>query len=97
MNRQAKRSLERILPRLKGRFAEADSAVWDPFQARLEANFERLFDLLLHLYGNQYDFFYHLETILETAARMWLARPAEQLSPRHCYNRSGRPTKPTRP
>ncbi len=76
MNRKAKISLERILPRLEDRFAETAPADWRPFRARLEANFERLFDLLLHLYGGQYDFFYHLETILETAARMWLARPA---------------------
>jgi len=77
MHRQAKTSLERILPRLRDRFATARPADWEPFQARLEANFENLFDLLLHLYGGQYDFFYHLETILETAARMWLSRPAE--------------------
>jgi amylosucrase len=77
MNRRAKISLERILPRLKTRFAGVVSADWEPFQTRLEANFGNLFDLLLHLYGGQYDFFYHLETILETAARMWLARPAE--------------------
>ena len=77
MNRQAKLPLERLLPRLKARFAQADPAVWAPFQTRLEANFEALFDLLLHLYGGQYDFFYHLESILETAASMWLARPAE--------------------
>jgi len=77
MNRQARRSLDRILPRLKSSFAEAAPAVWEPFQTRLKANFETLFDLLLHLYGGQYDFFYHLESILETTARMWLARPAE--------------------
>lgn len=77
MHRQARISLERIRPRLRTCFSDADLAVWEPFQARLEANFENLFDLLLHLYGRQYDFFYHLETILETAARMWLARPAE--------------------
>jgi amylosucrase len=77
MNREAKRSLERILPRLKSRFVEAPADVWRTFQGRLEANFENLFDLLLHLYGQQYDFFYHLETMLETAARMWLARPDE--------------------
>ena len=77
MSRQAKLSLERILPRLKSSFAEAAPATWEPFERRLEANFQALFDLLLHLYGQQYDFFYHLERILETAARMWLARPAE--------------------
>jgi amylosucrase len=77
MNRKARLSLERILPRLKAGFANADRADWETYRARLEANFEHLFDLLLHLYGQQYDFFFHLETILETAARLWLARPAE--------------------
>jgi amylosucrase len=77
MNRQATRSLIRILPRLRERFSEMDAALWAAFHTRLEANFENLFELLLHLYGDQYDFFFHLESILETAARMWLARPAE--------------------
>ncbi|MFN2226609.1 MAG: alpha-amylase family glycosyl hydrolase, partial [Anaerolineae bacterium] len=77
MQREAKRSLERLLPRLRATFVGADPAAWQPFESRLEANFEDLFDLLLHLYGDRYDFFYHLETILETAARMWLDRPAE--------------------
>ena len=85
MNREAKRSLERILPRLEARFGKARPPgaeapgpdAWGPFRERLETNFECLFDLLLHLYGGQYDFFYHLETILETAARMWLDRPAD--------------------
>lgn len=77
MNHRAQLSLERILPRLDARFSDAAPEDWRPFQTRLEANFQRLFDLLLHLYGQQYDFFYHLENILETAARMWLARPPE--------------------
>ena len=77
MDREARRSLDRILPRLRGCFAGADPADWEPFETRLEANFPRLFGLLRQLYGGQYDFFYHLESILETAARMWLARPAE--------------------
>jgi amylosucrase len=77
MNREAKRSLERLLPRLEASFAGADAPAWKLFQGRVEANFENLFDLLLHLYGGQYDFFYHLEAILQTAARMWLDRPAE--------------------
>jgi amylosucrase len=64
------------LPRLKDCFA-GDLPAWEPFRERLQANFETLFDLLLHLYGGQYDFFYHLESILETAARAWLARPGE--------------------
>ena len=77
MNQQAQLSLDRILLRMQERFSGIDSADWDPFQTRLEANFERLFLLLKHLYGQQYDFFFHLEAILEMAARIWLARPTE--------------------
>ncbi len=29
------------------------------------------------LYGHQYDFFYHLESIVASATEMWLARPSE--------------------
>jgi amylosucrase len=77
IDKEAKRSLERILPRLRTTFGGTDPALWEPFEARLIAHFERLFGLLLHLYGKRYDFFYHLERILEAAARMWLARSAE--------------------
>jgi len=77
IKKQAEISLTRLLPRLKAPFADAGPAAWDTFKARLTQNFENLFGLLLHLYGSRYDFFYHLESILETAARMWLARPAE--------------------
>ncbi|MGQ9839101.1 MAG: alpha-amylase family glycosyl hydrolase [Anaerolineae bacterium] len=74
---QAKISLARLLPRLEARCAGADPAAWTAFTGRLKAHFPRLFRLLLHLYGARYDFFYWLEQILETAARMWLARPAD--------------------
>jgi glycosidase len=47
------------------------------FTARLQANFARLFHLLLPLYGGQYDFFYHLETLLYTLADAWISRPTE--------------------
>ncbi len=77
MDREAKRSLERILPRLRTTFDGTESVLWEPFEVRLEAQFENLFELLLNLYGKRYDFFYHLEQIVETAARMWLDRPAE--------------------
>jgi amylosucrase len=77
LERQAETSLARILPRLKARFAGVDPAAWDPFATRLREHFPRLFRLLLHLYGSHYDFFYHLEQILQTAAELWLARPPE--------------------
>ena len=76
MDREAQRSLDRTLPRLRGRFSEVASAEWEIFEARLSERFESLFNVLLQLYGSRYDFFYHLEAILETAVRMWLDRPA---------------------
>jgi amylosucrase len=76
-NQQTARSLERLLPRLDARFAaQVDPADWAAFKARLERHFPALFKLLLHLYGSHYDFFYHLEEILASAAAAWLARPA---------------------
>ena len=75
MDREAQRSLDRILPRLRTRFPEVVPEEWKVFESRLRIHFESLFTVLLRLYGSRYDFFYHLEEILETAARMWLARP----------------------
>lgn len=77
LDQQAKLSLDRLLPRLEARFAGADASAWNAYVARLRVHFPRLFRLLLHLYGSRYDFFYHLERILESAASMWLARPAD--------------------
>eukprot|EP00913_Durusdinium_trenchii_P010937 g10266.t1 len=36
-----------------------------------------LFELFFQLYGSRYDFFYHVEQILMTAARAWAQRPGE--------------------
>jgi amylosucrase/maltose alpha-D-glucosyltransferase/alpha-amylase len=80
LEQQAELSLTRLLPRLEAQFCpeiEREPENWQAFVGRLRENFEPLFKLLFHLYGSQYDFFYHLEQILATAARMWLTRPAE--------------------
>jgi len=78
LERQTELTLARLLPRLSAQFApRADAQSWAVFTRRLEANFASLFRLLLQLYGQQYDFFYHLEDILATALRMWLARPPD--------------------
>ena len=74
---QARRSLDRLKPRLKSRFAKHWKAVpqdWNVFQARLDSNFPRLFELLVGLYGQQYDFFYHLEELLVSLAQSWIER-----------------------
>ena len=70
-------SLKRIMPRLEAQFANANRADWAAFRTRLDANFGNLFSLLVSLYGEQYDFFYHLESIVATAARLWLDRPKQ--------------------
>jgi len=77
IERQAKISLGRIAPRLEREFAaHVGTPAWDAFMRRLRAHFGDLFAALAPLYGAQYDFFYHLESVVATAARMWLARPA---------------------
>jgi amylosucrase len=77
LEHQAQLSLDRLLPRLRAGLASASPTDWQAFETRLTANFPTLFDLLVRIYGDQYDFFYHLECILATAAEMWLARPAD--------------------
>jgi amylosucrase len=74
--RQADTTKARLFPRIEAQFASA-SDEWVEFKVRLDRHFPQLFRLLLTLYGTHYDFYYHLESILSTAAQMWLDRPAE--------------------
>ena len=75
---QAGASLARLLPRLEARFASAIGADdWEGFVLRLRQHFPRLFSGLHRLYGTQYDFFFHLESILASAADAWIARPPQ--------------------
>lgn len=78
--RQTQTSLKRLLPRLEQRFSRSASKqpeAWEAFIRRLGENFPRLFDLYYRLYANRYDFFFHLEDLLFTLARMWLERPVD--------------------
>lgn len=77
--KESKVTLSRVLPRLESCvLAEVKKpAEWTGYVQRLQAHFPRLFKLLHQLYGQQYDFFYHVDSILETATRMWLARSDE--------------------
>jgi amylosucrase len=78
LDRQTQRTLDRLLPRLDGELrVQADAGDWQCFRQRLQLHFGTLFQLLFQLYGQQYDFFYHLEILLGTAARMWMDRPNE--------------------
>src|ERR1035437_3990899 len=74
------RTYQRLLPRLEVRFAAYASqnpSEWQAFLVRLQQQFPRLFDLLINLYGVQYDFFFYLEVLLYSLAEAWIARPSE--------------------
>jgi amylosucrase len=78
LDEQAASSLKRLLPRLDSRFRErVDDAEWHGYVARLRRHFPRLFAYLFALYGESYDFFYHLEAILASTTEMWIERPPD--------------------
>lgn len=80
MNMDAERTLRRLAPRLASTFfleIASDSDGWDHLLHRLDAHFEALFEPLCALYGNRFDFFYHLERFLNVAVRAWFERPAK--------------------
>ncbi|KPL73089.1 amylosucrase [Ornatilinea apprima] len=73
-------ALDRLRPRIEEQFkAERQRSPedWQAFNARLERHFETLFSLLLQLYANQHDFYFHLEKLLQSLAQSWFARPAD--------------------
>jgi len=74
---EAELSLQRLQPKLR-QFWDAEDAASEiqaEFEQRLHEHWAPLFCLLHELYGSRYDFFYHLEQILLTAARASLDRP----------------------
>lgn len=78
LKRESRRTLARLLPKLEQEFSGAVGApAWNQFTQRLSTHFPLLFRLLLGLYGQRYDFFYHLERTLALAAASWLARPED--------------------
>ncbi len=80
VEREAERTLNRLLPRLEKNLAgtiEADPAGWQEFETRLRRHFPALFRRYYALYSARYDFFFHLEDLLDTLAAAWLQRPAD--------------------
>jgi len=76
--RESRLTLARLLPRLHKAFPdEVGTAEWEAFEYRLDRHFPELFDLLWRIYGPSYDFFFHVEAILSTAAHSWLERDAD--------------------
>ena len=78
---EAKRSLNRIRPRILQKIDASDDSRFsrdqlvETIDARMAEHWERLFGLLHRLYGHHYDFFYYLENIALTAIDCWLNRP----------------------
>ena len=75
VEREAMKTLERLMPRLQPLMTHEPNK--EIFLTRLQYEFPRLFRLLHELYGQRYDFFYHLEQILMNAVEMFIKRPAE--------------------
>ncbi len=78
-DRAAARSLERFLPALRQRYqAEIDQAPldWAEFEARLSEHFPALFSILLDIYGDAFDFYYHLQQLVENLTASWVGRAA---------------------
>lgn len=73
LTQKTQQSLNRLIPRLQRQFDHPDQ--WAIFEKRLRSRFSTLFGLLLSLYGDQFDFFYHLESILLTAGKYFRERP----------------------
>lgn len=79
-NREAERTLKRILPRIEttlARLIKADSKGWREFSSRLQKHFVTLFNLYLELYSARYDFFFYLEDLITSLARAWFERPPD--------------------
>jgi amylosucrase len=76
---ESKKILERIIPRLEQSLKKeiAKEKNWSQFKLRLQKNFLQLFKLYAEVYGNQYDFFYHLEDLITSLAKAWLERPED--------------------
>lgn len=77
---EAQRALSRLLGRIEKEFSAqiaADPAAWQRLLERLQTHFPRLFGLYLRLYGQRYDFYFHLENLLHALAEAALSRPSD--------------------
>ena len=73
---EIQKTLERLLPALEPELAPLSSREQDTFRERLTRIFPELLPMLLRVYGDRFDFFYHLQSILRTAAEYYAVRPA---------------------
>jgi amylosucrase len=69
---ESQRSLNRIMSSIdRSQLSKTDMAV---FEARLNTEFPRLFELLFQLYGHRYDFYYYLQQLVDTLAQGYSQR-----------------------
>lgn len=89
LRQKADLTLQRLGPRLDAIWRDrrvADETRRE-FEMRIDEHWPALFELLYQLYGTRYDFFYHVEQILTTAANAWADRSDElRLSDQHRIN-----------
>ena len=80
IEREANRSLNRILPRVEEILKpeiKKDRPGWKQFSSRLYRNFPTLFALYADVYSDRYDFFFYLDDLILSVARLWFSRPRD--------------------
>src|SRR5215207_4348260 len=80
IEREAHRTFQRILPRVEEILKpeiEKDRLGWGQISSRLHRNFPTLFTLYADVYSDRYDFFFHLEDLILSIARLWFSRPQD--------------------
>ncbi len=77
---EADLTLKRLLPRVEQVWqqtgVETSDVIRIEFEERLRDYWRQLFSLLYELYGTRYDFYYHLENILQSLVQSWATRDA---------------------
>jgi glycosidase len=76
ISQEAQRSLKRLLPRVLPQLTR-EKVARATFLRRIDDNWEAIFRLLHGLYGSYYDFFYHLEMVLNTMVAFYNDRPKD--------------------
>lgn len=70
-------ALQRLGHRLRPTLAALPTEEQDLFLARLETQLPDILEALMAVYGDQYDFYYHLEQVLLTAAHYYTERATD--------------------
>ena len=77
-NKQCEVTLNRMQALLEKRYPQAVALPeWEGFTIRLKETFPTLLNEMLVIYGHHFDFYYHLERLLEIMADAWLERTPE--------------------